>query len=461
MSDGDNGLMAIDAPDRADLEPAIRAQAHLLVAHMPSPRLPAALRLEERVMQAIVGDRDLRAALFRLLDVRPACAGSRELVAHLEQYLKEARSSPPARRLASVAGLRSARLPAAAITSVAVSRMAHRFIIGEDAAGATATLAALWQRGIGSTVDLLGEATVTEAEGRRYAARCRDVLTVLGDIAPAWPARPVLEHDDQGALPRVNLSVKVSALTPHLRPNAPVRGADGAREQLRSLLRLARDTGAHLHVDMESLDSREAVTRLTLDLLAEPEFGPGPSAGIVLQGYLADSGCELDRLLTWTQAHPREHPLAIRLVKGAYWDHEVVQATQNGWPIPVFTQRRACDRQFELLTRRLLDARAGGAAIRVAIASHNLRSIAHAMVHCRHAGLPVDALELQVLRGLGDPTAAAIAAAGWRARTYCPVGDLVAGMAYLVRRLLENTSNDSFLAAYAGGGSLDSLLEKP
>ena len=159
--------------------------------------------------------------------------------------------------------------------------------------------------------------------------------------------------------------------------------------------------------------------------------------------------------------HPRSSPFTIRLVKGAYWDHEVVAAVQNGWPAPVFTDRRSCDRHYEELTRRLLDARAAGMPVRPAIASHNLRSLAHALAYSDHLGLPESALELQVLRGLGDDTATAIAAAGRRVRVYSPVGDLVAGMAYLVRRLLENTSNDSFLAAQTSGADLDVLLEKP
>jgi RHH-type proline utilization regulon transcriptional repressor/proline dehydrogenase/delta 1-pyrroline-5-carboxylate dehydrogenase len=99
--------------------------------------------------------------------------------------------------------------------------------------------------------------------------------------------------------------------------------------------------------------------------------------------------------------------------------------------------------------------------VRTAIASHNLRSLAHALVYARQAGLEPEDLELQVLRGLGDDIAEALAREGLRTRVYCPVGDMVAGMAYLVRRLLENTSNDSFLAGRASGVDLDQLLRAP
>jgi RHH-type proline utilization regulon transcriptional repressor/proline dehydrogenase/delta 1-pyrroline-5-carboxylate dehydrogenase len=209
---------------------------------------------------------------------------------------------------------------------------------------------------------------------------------------------------------------------------------------------------------MESFDTREAITALTLDLLSQPEFAAGPSAGIVLQAYLVDSPAYLDELLSWAESTPRAHPFTIRLVKGAYWDHEVVQAAQHGWTPPVFTDRKACDRNFERLTKRLIDATP---TVKVAIASHNLRSISAAAAYADARGVGNDDLEFQILRGLGDDTQAAIAATGRRVRCYCPVGDLVAGMAYLVRRLLENTANDSFLAAAASGTNTAQLLEAP
>jgi len=99
--------------------------------------------------------------------------------------------------------------------------------------------------------------------------------------------------------------------------------------------------------------------------------------------------------------------------------------------------------------------------VRVAIASHNLRSVAHAIAVNRSLGGDPRDVEFQVLRGLGDDLQHALAARGLRVRTYCPVGDLVAGMAYLVRRLLENTSNESFLAEQAKGVALEELLAAP
>ena len=247
-------------------------------------------------------------------------------------------------------------------------------------------------------------------------------------------------------------------MTPLLRPDAPELGRLDAAERLRPLLTHARELGAHVHIDMESLDSREAVLQLVLDILSESELRDGPSVGLVLQAYLRDSPDQLSQVLEWAAGAKRTPALQIRLVKGAYWDHELVQARQHGWPTPVFEVKAECDRNFEELTRRLLAARP---TVRVAIASHNLRSVAHAIAAGRMLGGEDRDLELQVLRGLGDELQEALASQGLRVRAYCPVGDLVAGMAYLVRRLLENTSNESFLSEQARGIPLEELLAAP
>jgi RHH-type proline utilization regulon transcriptional repressor/proline dehydrogenase/delta 1-pyrroline-5-carboxylate dehydrogenase len=440
-----------------ELEAAIAAVGAQLVAALPDARRTPRAAVERRVMAAMVADPALRAAVFRFVDVRPACDGPDDVARHLGELLAQAEDSPLARRGAALAGGPLTRRPVAAAAAAGVKQMARGFIIGEDARAALPTVRRLWEQGVATTVDLLGEATVTEEEAESYALRCEETLRVLHEASREWPARPALEADGAGAVPRINLSVKVSALTPLLRAHAPERGVAGAEDRLRRLLRAAREAGAHLHVDMESFDTREAITDLTLKLLSEPEFADGPSAGIVLQAYLTESPAHLERLLTWAAEHPRAHPFTIRLVKGAYWDHETVQATQHGWTPPVFADRAACDRNYEALSRRLIDASAGG-RVRAAIASHNLRSIAHAAAYADTRGADV---EFQILRGLGDDTQAALRATGRHVRCYAPIGDLVAGMAYLVRRLLENTSNDSFLRAQAEGVDLHTLLEAP
>ncbi len=440
-----------------DVESGLQDVGRDLAARLPRSRSPVRA-LDDRAMELSAQDAELRAALFRFVDVTPACRSLDDLARHLSGYLEGVEEKPPPLRAAMrMSESRAGRTALGAAAAAGVRHMAHRFIVGttpEDAAG---DLRSMWKDGIASSLDLLGEATVTQDEADRYAERCAGALHALARAVEGLPERELLERDSIGPLPRANLSVKVSALTPLMRPEAPELGRDDAARRLRPLLRLARDRGAHLHVDMESVDSLETTFELVSDLLSEDEFADGPSAGVVLQAYLRDSPAHLDRLLAWAATSERP-PLVVRLVKGAYWDHEVVEARQHGWSPPVYTDKHECDRNFEALTARLLDARP---AVRVAIASHNLRSVAHAIAYNRASGGEDRDLELQVLRGLGDDLARALADGGFRVRAYCPVGELVAGMAYLVRRLLENTSNESFLHEQSRGVPIDELLAAP
>ena len=449
----------LTSPDREALERSIHEVGTDLASAFPSSARHPLRALDARAMDLASADQELKAALFRFVDVTPACRSLDDLARHLREFLREVPDAPPPLAAAMrISDNKAARVALGAAAAAGVRHMAHRFIIGETPAAALGVLRDLWNRGVASSVDLLGEATVTQPEADRYAARCDEALAELARAERGWPRREVLEADSVGVIPRTNVSVKISALTPLLRPDAPELGRRDAAERLRPLLRHAHELGAHIHIDMESLDSREAVLDLVLEVLGEPEFLGGPSAGLVLQAYLRDSPELLDRILEWASASGRTPPLTVRLVKGAYWDHELVQATQHGWPAPVFEVKADCDRNFEALTRRLLDARP---LLRVAVASHNLRSVSHAIAYNRLSGGSDRDLELQVLRGLGDQLQDALASRGFRVRTYCPVGDLVAGMAYLVRRLLENTSNESFLYEQSRGVPVEQLLAAP
>ena len=459
MCRGSLRAVADQAPPAAELEPEVRRVGHSLAAAFPSGARHPIRNLDSKAMELATQDAQLRSALFRLVDVTPATRSLDDLASHLRGYLSEMDEWPlpvdaAMRMTSSGAGRRVLGVAVAA----GVRHTAHRFIVGETPAAALGTIRSQWNDGLATSVDLLGEATVTQAEADRYAARCREALETISADAARWPPSPVLEQDSVGPVPRVNVSVKVSALTPLMRPEAPGVGRDDAARRLRPLLRLARELNAHLHVDMESLDTLEATIEVFFELLDEEEFRHGPSAGLVLQAYLRESPAQLDRVLEWALATERTPPLVIRLVKGAYWDQEIVAARQHGWTPPVFEVKADCDRNFERLTARLVEARP---PLRVAIASHNLRSVAHAIAASRAAGGEDRDLELQVLRGLGDELAEALTEHGMRVRSYCPVGDMVAGMAYLVRRLLENTSNESFLHSWREGTELEELLAAP
>jgi RHH-type proline utilization regulon transcriptional repressor/proline dehydrogenase/delta 1-pyrroline-5-carboxylate dehydrogenase len=445
--------------DPAALERETRQVGRALHEAFPAAARHPVKALDGKAMDYAASDQALRAALFRFVDVVPACRSLDDLARHLAEYVGEVDERPPSLDAAMrLAHTKAGRAALGAAAAAGVRHMAHRFIIAEDYHAVVGDLRGLWRHGVASSLDLLGEATVTAPEADAYAARAADALRTVAAGARDWPARPLLEQDSAGPIPRANLSVKVSGLTPLLRPDAPERGKRDAAVRLRGLLAGAREHDCHLHIDMESVDSLDAVLELVLELLAEPDFADGPSAGIVLQAYLRESPERLRQILDWARATPRAQPLTVRLVKGAYWDHEVVEARQHGWGVPVFEEKAESDRNFEALTRTLIDARP---LVRTAIASHNLRSVSHAIAYNRLAGGNDADLELQVLRGLGDDLQDALAHQGFRVRAYCPVGDLVAGMSYLVRRLLENTANDSFLSDVQRGTPLEELLAAP
>jgi proline dehydrogenase len=416
--------------------------------------------LGRRVLGGLDDRPALRSAVFRFVDVAPACRGAVDRGAHLRAFLSGVADE---RVPLALRPLRARRVPRPALfvyglaSGPATAMLARQFIAGRDVSHATRNLRRMWRRGQAFALDLLGEATVTEAEAEVYFARCAESLRLLATETRGWPASPLLDEDAHGPLPRANRSIKLTALTPLLRPLAPERGAADAAVRLRPLLRLARDAGAHLHLDMEDYDSRETLLLAFEEVLADDEFRDGPSVGVVVQAYLRDAADTLERILASPALVERRVPPTIRLVKGAYWDHERVIAAQRGWAPPVWEDKRASDATFERLSRRLIDARA---SVRPAIATHNLRSLAHAMAYLERSGAEPRELELQVLRGLGDEIATAVRALGHRVRVYTPIGDLVAGMAYLVRRLLENSSNQGFLLQQRHS-SLEELLEAP
>ena len=281
-------------------------------------------------------------------------------------------------------------------------------------------------------------------------------MTTLSAAASSWAPDDHLERDDLGPLPRVNVSIKPTALATHYEPLSAEEGLAGAKERIRPILRLGKELGVHVHVDMEHADVKDLTLHLVGELLAESEFGD-VHAGIVIQAYLKDSRDDLAEVIAWSARRPV--PLTVRLVKGAYWDTETVLARAEGWPVPVYERKVESDANFERCTRLLHDHHG---EVRAAFGSHNLRSLAYAVAYARAAGIPDTAYELQMLYGMAEPVHAAVRRLGLRHRVYAPVGELVPGMAYLVRRLLENTSNESFVRhRFAEGKDLDDLLAPP
>jgi RHH-type proline utilization regulon transcriptional repressor/proline dehydrogenase/delta 1-pyrroline-5-carboxylate dehydrogenase len=148
----------------------------------------------------------------------------------------------------------------------------------------------------------------------------------------------------------------------------------------------------------------------------------------------------------------------VRLVKGAYWDYETVLADQMGWPSPVYREKWRTDANFEACLRLLME---NHQVVRVALGSHNVRSIAVALALAESLSVPREVYEFQMLFGMGEPIKKALSAMGHPVRIYAPIGDMLEGMAYLVRRLLENTSNESFLRHHFAEGEEAELLLRP
>jgi RHH-type proline utilization regulon transcriptional repressor/proline dehydrogenase/delta 1-pyrroline-5-carboxylate dehydrogenase len=216
--------------------------------------------------------------------------------------------------------------------------------------------------------------------------------------------------------------------------------AQAVKERLRPILSEARAQGAFVNVDMEQYAYKDATLQIFREVLDEPAFRDWPDVGIVLQAYLRDTAADLETMRAWAEQRPA--PVWVRLVKGAYWDTEVILARQHGWPVPVFTRKAETDANYERLTDRLL---ASWERLRPAIAGHNVRSVAHALARAEALALPPGTVEFQTLYGLGDRLAAALSDRGERVRIYLPFGELIPGLAYLVRRLLENTASQSFV----------------
>ncbi|MCU1451763.1 MAG: pruA, partial [Acidimicrobiales bacterium] len=395
--------------------------------------------------------------LFRFVDVFPATTGDDDVLRHLDEYFAQA-DVPRTFDL----GLEVAdhvpfgKAAAASVARRNITRMAQQFIVGSGPDEAVAGLERLWRAGSAFTVDLLGEKTVTDSEADAYAARVSALLTALIDATRRWPPDDHLERDDLGVLSRVNVSVKPTALTAFHDPLSREDALDEAKARLRPILRLARDGGAHVHFDMEHYDSKDVTLQLFRDLLSEDEFAE-MQAGAVIQAYLKDSRDDLADLIAFSSQ--RATPVTVRLVKGAYWDTETVIAKAEGWPVPVYEDIDETEANYERCVA-LLHAHHG--EVRAAFGSHNLRSLAYAVVTARRLGIPDHGYELQMLYGMAPAVHAAVRRLGFRLRVYAPVGELVPGMAYLVRRLLENTSNESFVRRrFKEGAELDALLAPP
>ncbi|MGH9303085.1 MAG: proline dehydrogenase family protein [Acidimicrobiales bacterium] len=441
-------------PREADVLALARSIGELGSSAGASSKAP---RTTELMMKLATRLPALQTQLFRFVDVFPAMSDDRDTARHLIEYLGAAGAGDGvAGALRAVSKLPLAPRALSSISHREISRMAAQFIVGTGPAETAAELGRLWQGGTAATVDLLGEHTHSHAEADRYAARLAGLVDAVNTASIAWPENERLERDQFGDLGRVAVSIKPSALAPDFAPLTAQAGIEGAKARLRPILKAAASSGAQVYFDMERYEAKDLTYRLFKELLEEPALD-SLRAGIVVQAYLRDSFEDLSQLISWAGGRPT--PIAVRLVKGAYWDTETIVSSAAGWPVPVFSEKAETDLNYERCTRALLGA---SDKVRPAFGSHNLRSLAYMLAVARGTGIDDANFEVQLLYGMAEPVHEAIRRLGLRLRVYAPMGELVPGMAYLVRRLLENTSNQSFVRLrFAEGRPLEALVARP
>ena len=413
----------------------------------------------DALMEWSMKDPNFKVQMFRFVDAYPMLKTPEAIYDHLTDYLGQEGVTVPTVIATAIKTGTVAKGIATATIGSQIKGMASKFIAGQDAASALPGLKQLWDDGIASSVDLLGETCVSDEEADSYAAKYLDLINNLPAAMAAWKAQPRLESDHLGAIPRCNVSVKISALSAR---TDPIDSEGAMRELMKRLvpiLEAARDKGVFVNFDME----HHALKDFTIELFQRCVTQVNFNAGLAMQAYLRSGVDDARRMCEWALRSKRK--VTVRLVKGAYWDAETIKSELNGWPNPVWAQKWQTDRCFEQMTDVFLNAaprKAGDAGVCLALGSHNARSIAAALAGLESRGLPQSAIELQMLHGMADQLKHAAAEMGLRMREYVPVGEMIPGMAYLVRRLLENTSNESWLkAGFMDNADVGALLRAP
>jgi RHH-type proline utilization regulon transcriptional repressor/proline dehydrogenase/delta 1-pyrroline-5-carboxylate dehydrogenase len=417
------------------------------------------LRWDDKILDWAMSNPGLRVQLFRFIDCLPALHSKPEIARHLQQYLADESVELPSalKGILNFTDPNSAPAQIAAATiSKAVETLAFKYIAGETALQVIKTIERLRREKMAFTIDLLGEAVITEAEAKSYLQGYLDLMEQLAQEAQRWGKVPEIDEADGEPLPKVQVSVKLTAFYSQFDPIDPEGSKEKVCDRIRILLRRAKELGVAIHFDMEQYVYKDLTLAILKELLMEEEFRSRTDLGVTIQGYLRDSERDLKDLIEW--AKKRGYPVTVRLVKGAYWDQETIKSIQHHWEQPVYNDKSATDANFERLTQLLLE---NHEYLYAAIGSHNVRSQALACAIAETLKIPRRRFEMQVLYGMGDRIAQALVKRGHRIRVYAPYGKLLPGMAYLIRRLLENTANSSFLRQSMEEHSVEELIAPP
>ncbi|MGH1395982.1 MAG: L-glutamate gamma-semialdehyde dehydrogenase [Trichormus sp.] len=417
------------------------------------------MRWDDKLLAWAMSNPGLRVQLFRFIDTLPALRSKSEIAAHLQEYLGDESVELPAALKGMLNFANPDSMPgqvAATTVSTAVETLAHKYISGENIQQVIKTVERLRKEKMAFTIDLLGEAVITETEAQSYLERYRELITQLTAAAKNWGNIGAIDEADGEPLAKVQVSVKLTAFYSQFDPLDAQGSEARVSDRIRNLLRYAQELGASIHFDMEQYAYKDLILNILQKILLEDEFRQRTDIGMTIQAYLRDSEEDAKNVINWLKE--RGYPLTIRLVKGAYWDQETIKAAQKHWPQPVYNDKAATDANFEAITQLLLE---NHQYVYAAIGSHNVRSQARAIAIAETLNVPRRRFEMQVLYGMGDKLAKALVDRGYRVRVYCPYGELLPGMAYLIRRLLENTANSSFLRQNLENRPVEELLAAP
>lgn len=396
----------------------------------------------DKLMDWAMQDEAFKVQLFRFIDTFPTLRTPNQVHSHLIDYLSQPGVTlPPGLGVGlSAGGLLKGTMTK--MVSGRITSMAERFIAGTDATTAIPQLKKMWDQGVAFTVDLLGEACVSDDEAVIYQQRYLDLVETLPAAVASWAPNPILESDHLGPIPRTNVSIKISSLYARTDPIDLNGSLDGLVEMIGPILEHAGRHGVFVNFDMEHYGFKDLTLSLFERCCEQFDF----QAGLALQAYLRSGEADARRIIDWSSRTGRQ--VSVRLVKGAYWDEEIIHADMEGWPEPVWGRKSDTDACFERMVDLFIAATPrtrDEAGIKLALGSHNIRTLASGLVALEAADLPPNAMEIQMLRGMNDQMKAVCHDRQLRIREYVPVGEMIPGMAYLVRRLLENTSNESWL----------------
>jgi len=454
------GAHLVERPD-ADFTASVNRHGSEMLEHARSSRsgfLSAAF-WSDKLMDWSMKDPAFKVQLFRFVDAFPTLRTPDQIHDHLADSMSQPGvKPPPGFDLGIKAGGLLKGLAARTISSQ-ITGMAGKFIAGTDAASALPKLKAIRKDGLAFSVDLLGEACVSDEEAQAYQKKYLDLIERLPQEVAQWPANERLDRDHLGEIPRTNVSIKISSLHARTDPIDTESSVRSLMEGLGPILMAAKKHGVFVNFDMEQATLKDLTIELFMRCCESLDF----RAGIAMQAYLRSGDEDAQRVIEWAERTGRQ--VTVRLVKGAYWDYETINAEQQGWPVPVWSRKSETDACFERMTEAILSRTPrdrGQGGVKLALGSHNARSIAAALALLHRYELPKEAIELQMLHGMADQLKSAAVAMNLRVREYVPVGEMIPGMAYLVRRLLENTSNESWLrAGFMDNASVEDLLRSP